>query len=162
MCLLNKWLFKLINEEGLWQTMLKRKYLKSQTITHVQKKLGDSQFWSGLMKVKDSFLSLGRFKLNNGVHIQFWEDKWPGIFPSSIAFLHCTLSCERKTFLWRWSLVLCHWTSLSVRGLWVIISVCGMVWWAWWLILGWMVHRILLFGDFIKMIFSLLNWCTML
>jgi hypothetical protein len=37
-CLLSKWLFKLTNEEGLWQTMLKRKYLKTQTITHVQKR----------------------------------------------------------------------------------------------------------------------------
>jgi hypothetical protein len=34
-CLLSKWLFKLINEEGLWQNILKRKYLKTQTITHV-------------------------------------------------------------------------------------------------------------------------------
>jgi hypothetical protein len=60
--------------------MLKRKYLKTQMITHVQKKLGDSQFWSGLIKVKDSFLSLGHFKLNNGVHIRFWEDKWLGYY----------------------------------------------------------------------------------
>jgi hypothetical protein len=28
------------------------------------------------MKVKDSFLSLDQFKLNNRVHIRFWEDKW--------------------------------------------------------------------------------------
>jgi hypothetical protein len=34
-CLLSKWLFKLINEEGLWQNILKRKYLKTQTITHM-------------------------------------------------------------------------------------------------------------------------------
>jgi hypothetical protein len=26
-CLLSKWLFKLINEEGLWQTILRKKYL---------------------------------------------------------------------------------------------------------------------------------------
>jgi hypothetical protein len=37
-CLLSKWLFKLINEEGIWQNMLKRKYLQTQTIIHVQKK----------------------------------------------------------------------------------------------------------------------------
>jgi hypothetical protein len=60
--------------------MLKRKYLRSQTITHVQKKPGDSQFWSGLMKVKDSFLSLGHFKLNNGMNIRLWEDGWLGNF----------------------------------------------------------------------------------
>ena len=32
-CLLSKWLFKLINEEGVWQTLLKRKYLYNQSIT---------------------------------------------------------------------------------------------------------------------------------
>jgi hypothetical protein len=60
--------------------MLKKKYLRSQTITHVQKKPGNSQFWSGLMKVKNSFLSLGHFKLNNGMNIGFWEDMWLGNF----------------------------------------------------------------------------------
>jgi hypothetical protein len=44
------------------------------------KTTGNSQFWSCLMKVKYSFLSLGCFKLNNGVHIRFWEDKWLGDF----------------------------------------------------------------------------------
>jgi hypothetical protein len=28
------------------------------------------------MKVKDCFLGIGRFQLNNGCNIQFWEDKW--------------------------------------------------------------------------------------
>jgi hypothetical protein len=43
--------------------MLRRKYLRTQTITHVQKKPRDSHFWSGLMNVKDSFLSLGTSNL---------------------------------------------------------------------------------------------------
>jgi hypothetical protein len=32
------------------------------------------------MKVKDSFLSLGHMKLNNGENIHFWEDRWLGNF----------------------------------------------------------------------------------
>jgi hypothetical protein len=39
-CLLSKWLFKLINEEGLWQTILQNKYLSNQTIGKVDKKQG--------------------------------------------------------------------------------------------------------------------------
>jgi hypothetical protein len=39
-CLLSKWLFKLINEEGLWQTILRNKYLSNQTIGKVDKKQG--------------------------------------------------------------------------------------------------------------------------
>jgi hypothetical protein len=75
-CMLSKWLLKLINEEGLWQNLLRRKYLRTQTISHVQKKPGDSHFWSGLINVKEYFLSLGHFQLNNGGNIHFWEDRW--------------------------------------------------------------------------------------
>jgi hypothetical protein len=74
-CLLSKWLFKLINKDGLWQNMLRPKYLRTQTIVQVQRKPGDS---SDLMRVKESFLSLGHFKLNNGENIRFWKDKWMG------------------------------------------------------------------------------------
>jgi hypothetical protein len=55
-CLLSKWLFKLINMHGLWQAILRNKYLKNQTIGKVQRKPQDSHFWTGLMKVKPNFL----------------------------------------------------------------------------------------------------------
>jgi hypothetical protein len=35
---------------------------------------GDSQFWAGLMKVKDEFLSLDKFELGDGSQVCFWED----------------------------------------------------------------------------------------
>jgi hypothetical protein len=41
-CLLSKWLFKLINEDGMWQEILMKKYLSDQTIGKAQKKPGDS------------------------------------------------------------------------------------------------------------------------
>jgi hypothetical protein len=75
-CLLSKWLFKLINEDGLWQQILKKKYVKDSTIGQVHRKHGDSHFWSGLVKGKEEFLNLGKFQLNNGCNIRFWEDKW--------------------------------------------------------------------------------------
>jgi hypothetical protein len=77
-CLLSKWLYKLINEEGVWQNLLKRKYLYNKSITQVDKKQGDSHFWSGLMKVKSTFLDMGSWILNDGEQIRFWEDKWLG------------------------------------------------------------------------------------
>jgi hypothetical protein len=39
---------------------------------------GDSHFWLGLMKVKDSFHNLGMFILKNGEQIRFWQDVWMG------------------------------------------------------------------------------------
>ena len=46
-CLLSKWLFKLINEEGIWQQLLRNKYLAIKTITQVEKKLGIPSFGQG-------------------------------------------------------------------------------------------------------------------
>ena len=86
--LLSKWLFKLINEDGLWQKLLRRKYLRNRTITQVDSMPGDSQFWQDLIKAESKFLRLGRFNLGDRSQVRFWEDVWIGsrtlknIFPS--------------------------------------------------------------------------------
>ena len=54
-CLLSKWLFKLLNEEGVWQKLLRNKYLNSKTLSQVTTKPFDSPLWKGLMKVKEDF-----------------------------------------------------------------------------------------------------------
>jgi hypothetical protein len=65
--------------------------VKDSTVVQVQRKLGDSHFWSGLIKVNESFLDLGRFQLGNGQNISFWEDRWLGnstlkeLYPSLFA-----------------------------------------------------------------------------
>jgi hypothetical protein len=43
-CLQSKWMFKLINEDDLWQQILKKKYVNDFTIAQVQRKQGDSHF----------------------------------------------------------------------------------------------------------------------
>ncbi|WVZ69697.1 hypothetical protein U9M48_018444 [Paspalum notatum var. saurae] len=65
-----------MNDDGVWQQLLRKKYLKNKTIGKVKWKPGDSHFWSGLMKVKDHFLNLSIFNLHNGTQCRFWEDKW--------------------------------------------------------------------------------------
>jgi hypothetical protein len=82
-CLLSKWFFKMINEVGLWQTIFHNKYLSHHTIGKVQRKRGDSHFWTGLMKAKESFLMYGSFHLNNGKHIRFGKTNGLGITPSN-------------------------------------------------------------------------------
>jgi hypothetical protein len=54
-CLLSKWLFKLINENGVWQQLLHNKYLHSKTLPQVNIKSNDALFWKGLMRVKEEF-----------------------------------------------------------------------------------------------------------
>jgi hypothetical protein len=55
-CLLSKWLFKILTEEGMWQQLINNKYIKNQTLAQVEAKPSDSPFWKGLMHVKDDFL----------------------------------------------------------------------------------------------------------
>jgi hypothetical protein len=77
-CLLSKWLFNLINTAGAWQQLIKNKNMGLKTITQVTRNPGDFQFWSGLMNVKNSFLSMGSFIIQDGKKIRFWEDIWLG------------------------------------------------------------------------------------
>jgi len=55
----------------MWQDLIKNKYLKNETLSQVEKKAGDCHFWAGLMSVKDQFINLGWFRLNNQTQIRF-------------------------------------------------------------------------------------------
>jgi hypothetical protein len=70
-CLLSKWLFNLINMDGVWIQLLRNRYLGGKSITQVSRKVGDSQFWSGLMNIKDQFLSMSSFKVQDGKQVRF-------------------------------------------------------------------------------------------
>jgi hypothetical protein len=61
--LLGKWLFKLLTKNGMWQTLLKRKYVGSNALSQVSWKQGDSHFWVGLMATKSKFSYLDNFQL---------------------------------------------------------------------------------------------------
>jgi hypothetical protein len=74
-CLLSKWLYKLLNEDGMWQQLLKNKYLGDKSLAQISRRSGDSHFWSGLMKIKDQFLRLGHFQVGDGQNTRFWQDK---------------------------------------------------------------------------------------
>jgi hypothetical protein len=41
-CLLSKWLFKILNEEGVWQELLHNKYLRGKTLSQVTPKPTDT------------------------------------------------------------------------------------------------------------------------
>jgi hypothetical protein len=59
--LLGKCMFKLLTEEGAWQTILKRKYIGQNMLSQVFWKPGDSHFWAKLMATKKFFLWSGFF-----------------------------------------------------------------------------------------------------
>jgi hypothetical protein len=74
-CLLSKWLYKLLNENGMCQQLLKNKYLGDKSRTQISKRPGDSHFWSGLMNIKDQFLRRGHFQVREGQATRFWKNK---------------------------------------------------------------------------------------
>jgi hypothetical protein len=80
-CLLRKWPFKLINENGVWQQILHNKYLHSKTLSQVTSKPTELPFWKGLMRVKEDFFTRGSFILGDGSSIRLWEDTWLGVSP---------------------------------------------------------------------------------
>jgi hypothetical protein len=79
--LLSKWLYKLLTTDGMWQQLIRNKYLNSKPLSQAFWKPGDSHFWAGLMKVKQYFLRFGSFTIKNGSQIRFWEDIWLGTTP---------------------------------------------------------------------------------
>jgi hypothetical protein len=64
--LLAKWLWKLFNEDGIWQRILRNKYLCLKTLGQVEVKPGDSHFWQGLMEVKKLSWPCCRIVIRNG------------------------------------------------------------------------------------------------
>jgi hypothetical protein len=73
---LSKRLYKLLNEEAVWQELLHNKYLRQRTLSEVKAKPTDSPSAKGLMGLKDDFFSRGFFKVGNGAVTHFWEDTW--------------------------------------------------------------------------------------
>jgi hypothetical protein len=74
--LLCKWIWRLENEEGLWQDLIKAKYLKKCTFSQCKPSPSHSHFWSGLVAIKDIFYSCCKRVLGDGRKTLFWEDSW--------------------------------------------------------------------------------------
>jgi hypothetical protein len=72
--LLGKCLFKLFTGDGIWQTLLGRKY-GSYALSQVSWKPRDSHFWVNLMAC---FFPYGDFSSRDGSEIRFSGDKWLG------------------------------------------------------------------------------------
>ena len=69
--LMVKWFRKMETEDGLWQSVLVNKYMTDECISRCKKKLGDSQFWTGLLKVKDIFYKFVKKNWEMGVKLDF-------------------------------------------------------------------------------------------
>jgi hypothetical protein len=98
-CLLSKWLFKLLNEDSVWQELLKNKYIHSKSLSQVVTKTTDSPFWKGLMCVKEEYFSRGNLVVGNGISTRFWEDTWLGDAPLATQYPDLYSIVHRKQVL---------------------------------------------------------------
>ena len=72
--LLMKWWWKLESHDGLWQQIVRAKYLRNKSVTDVKTRVNDSPCWKGIMKVRDIYLAGRGIKLKNGPITSFWKD----------------------------------------------------------------------------------------
>jgi hypothetical protein len=64
--LMTKWWWKLDNETGLWQEIVRFKYLKNDSIHTVRHRRNDSAIWFDLLKIKDVYLQERKMVVRNG------------------------------------------------------------------------------------------------
>lgn len=69
--LLSKWLYRLLTTDGTWQQLIRNKYLNAKPLSQAYWRSGDSNFWAGLMKVKQDFFRFGTFTIRNGSQVRF-------------------------------------------------------------------------------------------
>jgi len=75
--LLCKWWWKLEHEVGLWQTIVKAKYMGGNSlIASIKNRIDDSPIWSDLLKVRHIYLRGRSTKVKNGKCTLFWEEAW--------------------------------------------------------------------------------------
>jgi hypothetical protein len=74
--LLCKWWWKLEKENGLWQELVRAKYLQNKTISTVTHRLDDSPVWQDLLKIKNIYLRGRKIETKKGDLTLFWLDPW--------------------------------------------------------------------------------------
>jgi hypothetical protein len=86
-------LIRLLTEDGIWQTLLRRKYVGSKALSHVFWKPGDSHFWAGLMATKKHFLTMENFRLRMALRYLFGRIGGLVLLHSENTIRHCMLLC---------------------------------------------------------------------
>jgi len=79
--LLCKWWWKLETENGLWQDIVKNKYLSNSLIGSISWKTTDSPIWKDLLKVRHLYLKGRSIKTSDGSKTSLWKDNWIGSNP---------------------------------------------------------------------------------
>jgi hypothetical protein len=94
--LLCKWWWRLETKDGLWQKIIRYKYLRNKSVCSVKHKQTNSAIWSDLLKIKDIYLQGKVMKLKNGNTTLFWKDRWLFDQPLSELFPDLFAMCMQQ------------------------------------------------------------------
>ena len=85
-CLLGKWVDRLERgDESVCVELLRKKYPGNKSIFQIKNGMG-SQFWRGILKVREWFQWGRKMKVLSGQQTRFWEDVWLGDCALKIEF----------------------------------------------------------------------------
>jgi hypothetical protein len=76
--LLSKWLWNIENSNGLWQEIIKAKYIKDVPLISVKVRQNDSHFWRAILGLRDEFYKCCKKVVGNGKSTSFWKNIWCG------------------------------------------------------------------------------------
>jgi hypothetical protein len=77
--LLCKWWWKAENGAGIWQDIIRKKYLKKGSIALLSKNPKNSPVWNDLLKVRQVYLKGRSMIVGNSKTTSFWHDRWCGL-----------------------------------------------------------------------------------
>lgn len=63
---------------GIWQDIVKKKYIKSNGIAQLKSNMRNSSVWNDLLKVKHIYMKGRSMEIGNGLYTSFWLDRWCG------------------------------------------------------------------------------------
>jgi hypothetical protein len=95
-CLLAKWIFKVENEEdNMCSHLLRKKYLGEKGFFSCRKS-NCSQFWKGLLDIKEDCMRGFKYIIGDGRKARFWHDVWVLDCPLKVAFPHIFEICNQQ------------------------------------------------------------------
>jgi hypothetical protein len=94
-CLLAKWIFKIERGDNtICCNLLRQKYLGENIFSY--KKKSGSQFWKGLISIREEFSRGVKYILGNGRKIRFWLDTWSGGCGLNLVFPNLYAICNQQ------------------------------------------------------------------
>ena len=94
--MLCKWWWKLKREEGLWQMIVRQKYMKKKCVAHLHAKNSNSPMWNDIIKVRDIYVKNRVMVIGDRERTDFWSDACCGITPLKDIFPDLFAICNEQ------------------------------------------------------------------